>query len=391
MAFQNSIRGAARRLLTPRVEGNKLDFARKINWNCGVHGGHAGRPKWRWVHAVQVTLLRGQSLSESVDAIFRLLKRQLHVYASQKLRRMEGVLSIYGSIYAENMLQTLTANFSRRFLRGRKRPFYFLFGGACFVWDREKISDNEIDRCVDDFEVVAELERLESAGELSLTKASWDTIFNNDHLKVWRRPLDDTYLYEYKAYGRFMDISAKAFFQVQMDLEYRKVWDNYVINLDVIDKDEETGSEVIHWVTHYPFPMYSRDYVFTRRTKIDHTNKVMTLVSKAVQHPCRPKSRSHVRIDSYFSQMVIRPHKSFDENGFDFILTYHDDPKTSFPSPCVNWVARSGCPEFLEKLHQAAMQYDNHNFTMSSVRDLTTASTSSSQEFGRNSPGQYSL
>ena len=49
-----------------------------------------------------------------------------------------------------------------------------------------------------------------------------------------------------------MDISAKAFFQVQMDLEYRKVWDNYVINLDVIDKDEETGSEVIHWVTHYP-------------------------------------------------------------------------------------------------------------------------------------------
>ena len=147
MAFQNSIRGAARRLLTPRVEGNKLDFARKINWNCGTHGGHAaGRPKWRWIHAVQVTLLRGQSLSESLDAIFRLLKRQLHVYASQKLRRMEGVLSIYGSIYAENMLQTLTANFSRRFLRGRKRPFYFLFGGACFVWDREKISDNEIDR-----------------------------------------------------------------------------------------------------------------------------------------------------------------------------------------------------------------------------------------------------
>ena len=37
-----------------------------------------------------------------------------------------------------------------------------------------------------------------------------------------------------------------------MDLEFRKQWDKLVITLDVVDKDEESGTEVVHWVMHYP-------------------------------------------------------------------------------------------------------------------------------------------
>lgn len=66
--------------------------------------------------------------------------------------------------------------------------------------------------------------------------------------------------------------------------------------------------------------------------------------------------------------MVIRPHKSFDEvcderfapyifchsavfsdlcvvllqNGFDYLLTYSDNPQTVFPRYCVNWMVSSG-------------------------------------------------
>lgn len=38
----------------------------------------------------------------------------------------------------------------------------------------------------------------------------------------------------------------------QLDTEYRKKWDSLVIKLDVIERDAATGSEVIHWVTHFP-------------------------------------------------------------------------------------------------------------------------------------------
>ena len=148
MAFHSALREASRRLLRPSSCNSKLNFARNAYW----HSGRSSQRVQPWRTWVRGTLLQGQSLPECLDTIFKLLKRQLHVYASQKLRRMEGVMSLYGYLYAENMLQTLAGNFSRRFVRGRKRPFYFLFGGACFVWDRHnKITDQEMDRLATDF------------------------------------------------------------------------------------------------------------------------------------------------------------------------------------------------------------------------------------------------
>ncbi|XP_008946330.1 PREDICTED: stAR-related lipid transfer protein 7, mitochondrial, partial [Merops nubicus] len=130
-------------------------------------------------------------------------------------------------------------------------------------------------------------------------------------------------------------------FSCQLDTEYRKKWDSLVIKLDVIERDVATGSEVVHWVTHFPYPMYSRDYVYVRRYSVDKENNLMVLVSRAVEHPSVPEDPEYVRVRTYESQMVIRPHKTFDENGFDYLLTYSDNPQTVFPRYCVSWMVSS--------------------------------------------------
>lgn len=38
----------------------------------------------------------------------------------------------------------------------------------------------------------------------------------------------------------------------QLDTEYRKKWDSLVIKLEVVDRDVSTGTEVVHWATHFP-------------------------------------------------------------------------------------------------------------------------------------------
>ncbi len=116
---------------------------------------------------------------------------------------------------------------------------------------------------------------------------------------------------------------------------------------------------------------------------------------RAVRHPTMPENQEFVRVHSYQSKMVIRPHKSFDEvrisltkalvlwwcdnksdliwirnllcvslsvvvlvcslelvilsqqNGFDYLLTYSDDPQTVFPRYCVSWMVSSGEPSVL--------------------------------------------
>ena len=56
-------------------------------------------------------------------------------------------------------------------------------------------------------------------------------------------------------FGTFTDCTAKSFFKVQTDLDYRKVWDKHVIETGVVDQDNETGTEIVYWATHYPVSM----------------------------------------------------------------------------------------------------------------------------------------
>ncbi|XP_004704421.1 stAR-related lipid transfer protein 7, mitochondrial [Echinops telfairi] len=187
----------------------------------------------------------------------------------------------------------------------------------------------------------------------------WEMVMDKKHFKLWRRPIIGTHLYQYRVFGTYTDVTPRQFFNVQLDTEYRKKWDALVIKLEVIERDVVSGSEVLHWVTHFPYPMYSRDYVYVRRYSVDPENNVMVLVSRAVEHPSVPESPEFVRVRSYESQMVIRPHKSFDENGFDYLLTYSDNPQTVFPRYCVSWMVSSGMPDFLEKLHTATLKAKN--------------------------------
>ncbi|XP_075580076.1 stAR-related lipid transfer protein 7, mitochondrial [Pelecanus crispus] len=260
----------------------------------------------------------------------------------------------------------------------RGRPAFAATGrlmatlAGVFVWDGQRIEEEELQRSAQEMkhmENVSSLFQGSSAGEYQRPdpkaeqeavaapgEQPWEMIMDKKHFKLWRRPIEGTHLYQYRVFGSYTDVTPRQFFNVQLDTEYRKKWDSLVIKLDVIERDLATGSEVIHWVTHFPYPMYSRDYVYVRRYSVDKENNLMVLVSRAVEHPSVPEDPEYVRVRTYESQMVIRPHKTFDENGFDYLLTYSDNPQTVFPRYCVSWMVSSGMPDFLEKLHTAALK-----------------------------------
>ncbi|XP_039558629.1 stAR-related lipid transfer protein 7, mitochondrial isoform X3 [Passer montanus] len=220
-------------------------------------------------------------------------------------------------------------------------------GTAAFVWDGQRIEEEELRRSAQ------ELQALQAAGQ---RERGWEPLVEREHFRLWRRPIPGSALFQYRVFGSYTDITPRQFFNVQLDTEYRKQWDSLVLKLDVVERDPATGSEVIHWVTQFPYPMYSRDYVYVRRYSVDSDRNLMVLVSRAVEHPGIPEDPEHVRVRSYESHMVIRPHRGFDENGFDYLLTYSDNPQTVFPRYCLSWMVSSGMPEFLEKLHSAALK-----------------------------------
>ncbi|XP_075063464.1 stAR-related lipid transfer protein 7, mitochondrial [Mixophyes fleayi] len=273
-------------------------------------------------------------------------------------------------------------------LRYRNRPgrtgrLLAALTGA-FLWEEERVREDEILRSAE------EMKRMQAAahtaqGHIPLIDEDqgWELVMDKKDFRLWRRPIEGTHLYQYRVCGSYRDVTPRQFFNVQLDTEYRKKWDALVIKLEVVERDEVSGSEVVHWVTHFPYPMYSRDYVYVRKYHVDQENNIMVLVSRAVEHPEVPESPDYVRVRNYQSQMVIRPHISFDENGFDYMLTYSDNPQTVFPRYCVNWMVSSGMPDFLDKLHLATLRARNMEIK---VRDYISSRPQDCSSEARASP-----
>ncbi|XP_064630405.1 stAR-related lipid transfer protein 7, mitochondrial-like [Lineus longissimus] len=291
--------------------------------------------------------------NEKLNILGEGFAKQCNALVALRVRRTAQILYLYNRLYNEKTLKFVVSTFGQQFLHNVKgRPLNFLFGACLFSWVNEKVTDSELDECASDLHYIQfdPARRRDS----SLASEKWEQIIEREHLQVWRKPVPDSYRYEYKVCGRYFDIPPRAFFSIQTDLEYRKQWDRLVIKLDRVDRDEESGSEVIHWIMHYPYPMYAREYVFLRRIRIDSESKTMVLVSRATHHPEFPENKKYVRVNTYNSKMVIKAHNGFDENGFDYILTYSDDPQSAIPSGAYNWMASTGVPDFVDKLHLAA-------------------------------------
>ncbi|XP_054717988.1 stAR-related lipid transfer protein 7, mitochondrial-like [Uloborus diversus] len=349
--------------------------------------------------------------NERLILLGELFTTQCNFIASQRVRRMSQIWNLYSHLYTENSFREIVSQFAKNF-RSQKRPFSLLLGAAFFSWEKEKITDEEIqnfsmmDLCLlDEMHTsqggstlcIYELDRYRSSDDHptkpisgqnlvnKLVNEGWEAVIQKECVQVWRKAFPNSYLYEYKIMGTFYDVPARTFFSVQTDIEYRKEWDKLVIKLDVIDKEKtEGGCEVMHWVMHYPFPMYSREYVYIRRAVISPETNTMVLVSRAVEHPSCPVNNKYVRVTKYSSRMVIRPHRTYDENGFDYVLTYFDDPQAAFPAPAYNWMASSGVPDFVEKLHAAAQNlYCQEKKSKSSlqVKPVKEPCTSSDVEY----------
>lgn len=59
--------------------------------------------------------------------------------------------------------------------------------------------------------------------------------------------------------------------EVQLNLDYRRYWDNRIINLNYILRNQSCSVEsngectLIRWIANFPFPLANREYVYLRR------------------------------------------------------------------------------------------------------------------------------
>ncbi|GFO42065.1 star-related lipid transfer protein 7, mitochondrial [Plakobranchus ocellatus] len=295
-------------------------------------------------------------LGAGLDVIGFAMTQQCNRVAALRLKRAYQIILLYQRIYGKQLLKQKI----RSGVHLGKRPLLALLSAAFFQWEKERVTDEQLEKCWDDIAAVQALMNADqTAQKISGTQIhssgenqEWEPVVDKDHFKIWRRLLPDSDLYQYKVYGQFLDIPPRAFYNTQVDLAYWKDWDKNTMEVKIIEKDVQTTSELVHWVYRFPYPMYPRDYVYVRRFKADPVTNKMIITARATEHPSCPEIEACVRIKTYCSQMVIKPHSSFDENGFDYVMTYFDDPQTNFPPMCYNWLASTVALKGYENISQ---------------------------------------
>ena len=74
---------------------------------------------------------------------------------------------------------------------------------------------------------------------------------------------------KFNGWERSIKINATFYnISLKIDGRYRQQWDDYVLQLDVVDSDKQTSTDLVHWVTKCPYPFSTREYIYLRRSKV---------------------------------------------------------------------------------------------------------------------------
>uniref|UniRef100_A0A286X9Q5 StAR related lipid transfer domain containing 7 n=1 Tax=Cavia porcellus TaxID=10141 RepID=A0A286X9Q5_CAVPO len=107
-----------------------------------------------------------------------------------------------------------------------------------FVWDEERIQEEELQRSINEMKRLEEVSSIfqssgvehhtpEPKSQIEGPEGSedgaqqWEMVMDKRHFKLWRRPIMGTHLYQYRVFGTYTDVTPRQFFNVQVSVQIR--------------------------------------------------------------------------------------------------------------------------------------------------------------------------
>ncbi|KNE68634.1 hypothetical protein AMAG_12799 [Allomyces macrogynus ATCC 38327] len=201
----------------------------------------------------------------------------------------------------------------------------------------------------------------------SPTTDGWEFVTETSELKIYRRlHAEGSGLYEYKTFGTLKGMDALTAYQVYMDLDYRREWDNlkpeYLHVRPTPESESEDHPESVYWRVKFPLMMADRDYILYReaRSLIDAHGETCYAVLLEIDEDgteAEPVPSGVVRVREYAQTVVFGPGAPNPDEYTAVYMHYYDNPETSIPKTVVNWAISSGIPTFLKNLKSACKKY----------------------------------
>ncbi|XP_051155007.1 START domain-containing protein 10-like [Leptopilina boulardi] len=198
---------------------------------------------------------------------------------------------------------------------------------------------------------IAEDKDFEKLKQLYDNNNDWRLDYNKPDLCVWTKSVPGIHFRMVKIRTRFSDVMPQTLFDVLHDPEYRKVWDNHVIEskeIGFFNPNNDLG----YYSMACPSPLKNRDFVL-QRSWLD-TGDEQLIINHSVYHKDYPPRKQFVRATSYLTGYIVRLSQN---GGSELGYVSHTDPHGKLPVWLVNKITQIFTPKMVKKLHKASQNY----------------------------------
>ncbi|XP_073990805.1 START domain-containing protein 10-like isoform X1 [Rhodnius prolixus] len=199
---------------------------------------------------------------------------------------------------------------------------------------------------------VAEDKDFSSLKELLDNHIGWKLDYHKGPIKVWTKTLPNTNFKMIKVLATFTDISPEVMYDVLHDPEYRKVWDQHMIeshDIGYLNPNNDVG----YYSMSCPSPLANRDFVL-QRSWLDLGSEKYIL-NHSVYHINYPPRKGFIRATSYLTGFLVRVNSH--TGGCNLGYISQTDPQGTLPPWLVNRVTQIFGPKMVKSLQKATLGY----------------------------------
>jgi len=189
---------------------------------------------------------------------------------------------------------------------------------------------------------------------LAKSPEKWTEVHRNSHVVVYEQATPGSQISIIKLVTSFHDIDAVVLYDALHDPDYRKVWDERMVEGFEIEKLDDFN-DVGYYQAHAPPPMANRDWVNQRSWRVKD-EKEYIIMNHSVVHPKAPERKGVVRAWSLLTGYLV---ETLPEGGCSLIYCTQNDAKGWIPTWIKNLATRTFAPSIVEKMHKAAAEYES--------------------------------
>jgi len=186
-------------------------------------------------------------------------------------------------------------------------------------------------------------------------KEGWNVCYESadGKIKVWDQPSDKSAVNIVRLQAIFAVVTADTLYDTLHDPDYRKVWDDKMVEGYLIEQIDATN-DVGYYSAKMPFPLTNRDFVNERSWRVKEGSEYI-IMNHSVVHPKEPEKKGFVRANSIKTGYLVRPNA---DGGCTIIYQTQTDPRGAIPTWLVNQVTKNFAPNIVGNLERAALGYN---------------------------------